>query len=49
MIENLFGAQFDKLENVHRKNSFAERSEILTGYRKLIFLNCQNNFVGRSN
>jgi len=33
----------------HGKNGFAERSKILAGYRKVILLNYQNNYVERSN
>jgi len=29
--------------------NFAERSKILAGYRKVILLNYQNNYVERSN
>jgi len=32
----------------HGKIGFTERAKILTGYRKVILLNYQNNYVERS-
>jgi len=34
---------------MHGRNDFAERSKILAGYRKVVLLNYQNNYVERSN
>jgi len=34
---------------IRRKEHFAERSKILAGYRKVILLNYQNNYIERSN
>jgi len=34
---------------MHGKNGFAEKSKILTKYRKIILLNYQDNYVERSN
>jgi len=33
---------------LHGKNDFAKKSKILAGYRKVIFLNYQNNYIERS-
>jgi len=32
-----------------KERFFAEKSKILTGYRKVILLNYQNNYVERTN